>query len=84
MTLSLTTSSNSLKLLQQHCHYDARKYNFANRTVLIWNSLPYSVVTTNTINSFKNRHDKFRQHQAVLYNYQFNITHTGNHSILDD
>jgi len=84
LSLSLTTRGNSLKLLQQHCHYDVRKYNFANRIIPMWSSLPNSVVTANMINTFKYSLDKFWQHQAVLYNYQFNITSTGNCSILDD
>ena len=50
----------------------------------MWSSLPNSVVTANMINTFKYSLDKFWQHQAVLYNYQFNITSTGNCSILDD
>ena len=38
----------------------------------------------NMINTFKNRLDKFWEHQGVLYNYRANITGTGNRSIVVD
>ena len=34
------TRGNKYKLTQHHCHYDLRKYNFTNRVIPIWNSLP--------------------------------------------
>ena len=68
LPLSLTTRGNSLKLLQHYCHYDLRRHNF----------------TANTINTFKNRLDKFWEHQGVLYNYSANITGIGNHRIVVD
>jgi len=74
----------SLKLLQHYCHCDLRRYNFTNRNVSVWNSLPNNVVTANTTNTFKNRLDKFWEHQDVLYNYRANITGIGNHSIAVD
>jgi len=82
LPLSLTTRGNSLKLLQHYCHYDLRRHNFTNRIVSVWNSLPNNVVTANMINTFKNRLDKFWEHQAVLYNYCTNITGIGNCSIV--
>jgi len=41
-------------------------------------------VTANTINTFKNRLDKFWKHQAVLYNYRASITGIGNCSSIVD
>ena len=35
------------------CHYDLRKFNFTNRLIPIWNSLPDQVVSTETVNTFK-------------------------------
>jgi len=60
-----------------------RKYNFANRIILIWNNYVNNIVIVNTVNTFKNRLDKFWQHQAIQYNYWFNITNTGSCSFLD-
>ena len=37
---SIRTRGNKYKLAQHHCHYDLRKYNFTNRVIPIWNSLP--------------------------------------------
>jgi len=33
------TRGNQYKLIQHHCNYDLRKYNFTNRVIPIWNSL---------------------------------------------
>ena len=72
--------------LMQFCtsfHVGVR-HNFTNRIVSVWNSLPNNVVTANTINTFKNRLDKFWEHQGVLYNYRANITGIGNCSTVVD
>ena len=54
---------NNFKLIQHHCHYDLGKFNFTitNRVGLIWNSLcsHVHVVSADTINTFKDRLDKF-------------------------
>jgi len=34
------TRGNRYKLVQNHCHYDLRKFNFTKRVIPIWNSLP--------------------------------------------
>jgi len=86
LPLSLNIRGNSLKSLQHYCHYDLRRHNFTNRIVSVWNSLPNNVVTANMLNTFKNRLDKFWEHQGVLYNYRANINGrpTGNRSIVVD
>jgi len=40
------------KLIQHHCHYDLRKFNFTNRVIPIWNSLSDYVVSAETVNTF--------------------------------
>jgi len=55
----IRTRGNKFKLVQHHCHYDFRKYNFTNRVIPIWNSLSNHVVSAETVNTFKNRLDKF-------------------------
>jgi len=47
--------------------YDLRKYNFTNGVIPIWNSLSNHVVSAETVNTFKNRLDKFWSYQEVLY-----------------
>jgi len=44
-------------------HCDIRKFNFANRVVSLWNSLPEAAVRADTVDrpAFKNRLDKFWQ-----------------------
>jgi len=55
----IRTRGNKFKLVQHHCHYDFRKYNFTNRVIPIWNSLSNHVVSAETVNTFKNRLAKF-------------------------
>ena len=49
----------SFKLQKQHSKYKLRHDFFSLRVVDLWNSLPESVVSSPSINSFKNRLDKF-------------------------
>jgi len=53
------TRGNNLKLVNHRCHYDRRKYFFHTRIINIWNSLPESVISASTTDSFKNKLDKF-------------------------
>ena len=60
--------------------YDTRKFNFSNRIIPIWNSLPDLVVASPTINTFKARLDKFWENQDVRYNWKADISFTGSRS----
>ena len=83
LTDNLTrTRGNKFKLVQHHCHYDIRKCNFTNRVIPIWNSLSNHVVSTETVNTFKNRLDKFWLDQEVLYDYKTDLHCIGNRSIV--
>jgi len=64
---TVRTRGNQYKLTQHRYHYDLRKFSFTNRVIPIWNSLPNQVVCAETVNSFKNRLDKFWSDQEVLY-----------------
>jgi len=74
------TRGNKYKLVQHHCHYDLRKFNFNNRVVPIWNSLSNHSVSADTMNTFKHRPDKFWLNQEVIYNYKADLIGTGNWS----
>ena len=67
----IRTRGNKFKLVQHHCHYDIRKCNFTNRVIPIWNSLSNHVVSAETINTFKNRLDKFWLDQEVRLQNRF-------------
>jgi len=79
----MRTRGNKYKLIQHHCYYDVRKFNFTNRVIPIWNSLSNDVVSADTINCFENRLDKFWSNQEVLYNHKADLHGTGNRSILE-
>jgi hypothetical protein len=76
------TRDHRYKIAQQGCRYDMRKHFFINRSVPIWNSLPDSVVSAETINTFKNRLDKFWEKQPFKYDPTFEILGTGNRSFV--
>jgi len=78
----IRTRGNKFKLVHHHCHYDLRKYNFTNRVIPIWNSLSNHVVSAETVNTFKNRLDKFWLDQEVLYDYKTDLHGIGNRSIV--
>ena len=52
---SSVTRGNNFKLAKQTCSIDVRKFFYGNRIVDAWNSLPYTVVSASSINSFKRK-----------------------------
>jgi hypothetical protein len=52
------TRGNSQKIVKQRFKTEIRKNVFSNRVVNNWNSLPESVISAPSLNSFKNRLDK--------------------------
>jgi len=81
-TVLIRTRGNKCKLIQHHCHYDLRKLNFTNRVIPIWNSLSNHIVSADTINTFKDRLDKFWANQEVPYDYKSDLRGIGNCSII--
>ena len=78
----IRTRGNKFKLIQHHCHYDLRKFNFTDRVIPVWNSLSNYVVSADTINTFKDRLDTFWANQDVLCDYKSDIHGIGNRSII--
>ena len=72
--------SNDLRLKKGRVKYDLRKYYFTNRALNIWNSLPNWVVMSDTVNTFKNRLDRFWHDQRIIYDFKGEIQGTGNRS----
>ena len=53
------TRGHCYKLIKPRCETSFRHRSFSQRVKTDWNSLLYDVVTAQTLNSFKNRVDKF-------------------------
>jgi len=53
------TRGHSMKLYKERVNRDVLKYSFANRVIEQWNKLPENVISANSINSFKNKLDKY-------------------------
>ena len=47
----------------------------------MWNSLPNAVVESDTINTFKNRLDKHWSNQQVLFDFNADLTGTGDQPV---
>ena len=79
-TLQLDTNSDTRtrghtkKLAVRRCQYDVRKHSFSIRITNTWNSLSDEITSAPTVNTFKNRLDRFWAEQEVFYNYKANIT----------
>jgi len=41
------------------------------------------VISTNNVNTFKNRLDKFWANQELIFDYKSSLTRTGNRSFVD-
>ena len=59
LSSQLVTRNNGLKLKGQRFNTDLRKNFFNIRVIEFWNKLPASVVQANTIDTFKNRLDRY-------------------------
>ena len=64
----------NLLYTKQSFHYDLRKYSFPARAVNIWNSLHNVVVLASSLDTFKNRLDRFWGNQDVKYDYTAELT----------
>ncbi len=64
------TRGHDYKLFQQRSAKDIRKHYFTNRVVKVWNSLPDDVVNAPSVNTFKNRLDKFWENQPMKFDYE--------------
>jgi len=73
----------NLKLVNYRCHYDLSKYFLCTRIINTWNSLPETVISASTTDSFKNKLDKFGSNQD-LYNYKAEITGIGSRSFINN
>ena len=62
------------KLTTLHLKYDLCKYNFTVRVISLWNSLPTHVVTADSVDSFKNRLDKFWANEEARFDYKANLS----------
>ena len=47
------TRGHHLRLFEKHVHYDLREYQFGNRIISNWNSLPAYVITAYSIGLFE-------------------------------
>ena len=68
----------SLKLFTQIAKLNLRINVFPIRITELWNSLPATVVTATSLNSFKTRLDKFWYNQDIVYDFEAPLRITNN------
>ena len=61
------TRGHRFKLKIKRSRLDVRKYLFSQRVADEWNGLPESVVTSASVNSFKNSLDKFFRSRGRVF-----------------
>ena len=71
-----------MKLKVHGSVHEARKWFFSVRVVNVWNSLTEDIVTSSSVNVFKNRLDRFWQGQEVLYDWRAKLTGAGVRSLV--
>jgi ribonuclease P/MRP protein subunit RPP40 len=76
-SLESRTRGNVFKLAHEYIKHDVRKYSFCVRVINTWNSLPDYVVTSLSVNSFKNNLDKHWMHEDLYYNWEANVPGVG-------
>jgi len=54
------------KFVVRRCCYDVRKYSFCIRITNVWNSFQDEIISALSVNTFKNRLDKFWAEQDVF------------------
>ena len=72
--LDARTQGNSCKLLVERCKYNVRKFSFCNRIISVWNSLPKSVIESESVNSFKSNLDNLWVHEDVYFDSECNLS----------
>ena len=68
------TRGNKKKLFKHRARLDVRKYSFSNRVVNLWNSLPDSVISAETVFCFETRLDNHWKDQDILYEYESKLS----------
>ena len=68
-----STRGHNFKLYKKFSRRNIRKHFFTLRIVDTWNSLPEDVVNAPSVNSFKNRLDRFWKEQPMLRDYRAGI-----------
>ena len=67
---NVTRRQNNFKIVGKRFNSNEAKHFFFNRVVNIWNSLPSSIVDSETVMTFKNRLDKYLENNPQLRYYQ--------------
>ena len=67
------TRGHSLKLMKARVLTRERRNFFTERIVDVWNSLPSDIVEANSVNSFKNKVDKYFGVQDIYFNYKSDL-----------
>lgn len=67
------TRGHKFKLEHVYSHLNIRKHSFFIRTIGIWNALPELVVDAPSVNTFKNRLDKFWSKEPFKFDWEADI-----------
>ena len=63
LSVNRKTRGHRMKIEKNRSKSNIRKYFFSQRVVNEWNKLPENVIEAESVNSFKNRYDKYKVRQ---------------------
>ena len=84
MQTNQRTRGHTQKLFNRQFRLDLRKYSFSQRVIDDRNSLPEDVVSSETINQFKNRLNKFWKNKNTKFEpdcYSYPLAHARHHQL---
>ena len=67
LSSNTNTRGNDKKLFMLSSKKNIRKYSFCVRIIEYWNTLPNDIINASSVNSFKNKLDKFWYYRKFLY-----------------
>ena len=67
LSSNTNTRGNDKKLFMLSSKKNIRKFSFCVRIIEYWNTLPNDIINASSVNSFKNKLDKFWYYRKFLY-----------------
>ena len=78
------TRGHKYKLYHRSSNLNIRKYSFSLRITKMWNDLPDSVVSAQSVKSFERRLDRYWKDQPIKYDYKADFIYQSQTTLNDE